>query len=547
MLTKRQLLQYVGSVAGAAGVYRTMAALGMLGVSSLTGCSSPASSQGPGDGRRVVILGAGIAGLTAAYELSEEGYTCEILEATSRAGGRNLTARGGDVLEEFSNRQRVEFDEADYLYANMGPARLPYHHETILDYCKQFGVELEVFTNDNRAAFFHGRNSFGGMRVTARQYYTDQRGYIAELLAKAVNSDNLDTELTGDDRENLLDMLRSFGALDSNNEYGGSSRAGTEGDYLHVGLGMNNEATQVAHYSLKEILGMDFDSGDRFYPIRFTQGLDQNPTLFQPVGGMDRIVDAFVREVRANGVDIYYDTVVDEIMNMADGGVTIRASDNSSSPSTPWEMDYDYAICTIPAPVLDGITNNFAERTKEVIRAAKFSKAFKIAFQAPRRFWEEDHHIFGGISWTSFNGITQIWYPSNGYHKPKGVILGAYSFGEPGGWGEEGSKIFAPLTPPKRLEKAIEFGKEVHPHYREMLTVNGRLNGISRVWSEVPYQLGGWPLEGAPALIPLRDANGVIKDGNVYFAGDQASLLHGWQEGAALSALQAVDAIRNGA
>jgi len=41
MLTKRQLLQYIGSAAGAAGVYRTMAALGMLGVSSLTGCSSP--------------------------------------------------------------------------------------------------------------------------------------------------------------------------------------------------------------------------------------------------------------------------------------------------------------------------------------------------------------------------------------------------------------------------------------------------------------------------------------------------------------------------
>ena len=104
----------------------------MLGVSSLTGCSSPASSQGPGDGKRVVILGAGIAGLTAAYELSKVGYTCEILEATSRAGGRNLTARGGDVLEEMNNTQRVDFDREDYLYANMGPARLPYHHETIL-------------------------------------------------------------------------------------------------------------------------------------------------------------------------------------------------------------------------------------------------------------------------------------------------------------------------------------------------------------------------------------------------------------------------------
>lgn len=65
------------------------------------------------------------------------------------------------MLEEINTTQTVGFDAADYLYANMGPARIPYHHQAILGYCKQFGVELEVFTNDNRAAFFHGANSFG--------------------------------------------------------------------------------------------------------------------------------------------------------------------------------------------------------------------------------------------------------------------------------------------------------------------------------------------------------------------------------------------------
>ena len=543
MLTKRQLLQYVGSVAGAAGVYRSMAALGMLGVSSLTGCSSgSAVSQSMGDGKRVVILGAGIAGLTAAYELAKMGYTCEILEATSRAGGRNLTARGGDVLEEINNTQTVGFDEEDYLYANMGPARIPYHHQAILGYCKQFGVELEVFTNDNRAAFFHGTNSFGGRPVTARQFHTDQRGYIAELLAKAVHGGHLDGELTGDDKENLLAMLRSFGALDGNDMYSGSSRAGTEGEHVHAGLGVGNDGMKVMPRSLQEVLGLDFDSGDKFYPTRFAHGLNQNPTLFQPVGGMDKIVDAFQREVLAQGAVIHYDMVVEKIENMSGGGVTVRTLDNLSKDRTFWEADY--VVCTIPAPVLVGIANNFSDRTNEVIQTTEYSKAFKIAFQAPRRFWEEDDHIYGGISWTSFNGVTQIWYPANGYHRQKGVILGAYSFGEPGGWGGEGSRIFAPLTPGERLEKAIEFGEKIHPGYRDKLTENGRLNGVSRVWSEVRYQLGGWPLDGSPAMNPLRDADGVIRDGAVYFAGDQTSELHGWQEGAALSALAAVDAIQ---
>ena len=70
-----------------------------------------------------------------------------------RAGGRNLTARAGDVIHEVDSRQWVDFDHEDHLYANLGPARIPYHHRIILGYCKEFGVELEMFTNDNRAAF----------------------------------------------------------------------------------------------------------------------------------------------------------------------------------------------------------------------------------------------------------------------------------------------------------------------------------------------------------------------------------------------------------
>ena len=90
-------------------------------------------------------------------------------------------------MEEFNSTQRVEFDDDEDLYANMGPARIPYHHETILGYCKDLGVSLEVFVNDNRGAFFQSPGSFGGMPVRGRELHAAQRGYIAELLSKAVN------------------------------------------------------------------------------------------------------------------------------------------------------------------------------------------------------------------------------------------------------------------------------------------------------------------------------------------------------------------------
>ena len=186
IMTKRGFLQALGAVAGAEAVYRAMQAFGLMGTGSAH-AAAPDLPAGAGAGRTVAILGAGISGMAAAYELSKAGFRCVVLEATERAGGRNLTVRHGDMLEETDSRQTVGSDGDSHLYANMGPARIPYHHRAILGYCKEFGVELEVFTNDNRAALFHNAERFGGGTVTGRQVSTDTRGYVAELLAKAVN------------------------------------------------------------------------------------------------------------------------------------------------------------------------------------------------------------------------------------------------------------------------------------------------------------------------------------------------------------------------
>ena len=124
----------------------------------------------------------------------------------------------------------------DHLYANLGPTRLPYHHRAILGYCKEFGVELEVFTNDNRATLLHNQNSFGGKPIVTRRITTDTRGYIAELLAKAVNHKALDSELTSDDKERILSMLVKYGDLDPDYLYTGSSRNGYRGQQVNAGL-----------------------------------------------------------------------------------------------------------------------------------------------------------------------------------------------------------------------------------------------------------------------------------------------------------------------
>ena len=510
-MSKRAFLQAVGAAAGVGAVYRSMEALG-LARTGTAHAARPDLPRGSGAGRSVAILGAGIAGMTAAHELSKAGYRCTILEATDRAGGRNLTVRAGDVIAEVDSRQRVAFADGEHLYANLGAARIPHHHRTILGYCKDFGVALEVFTNDNRAALYHNVDRFGGQPVTGRRVVSDMRGYIAELLAKAVGTTSLDSALSEEDKERVLEMLVRYGDLDEDRRYRGTKRGGYRGARVNAGLkpGAFDDPLDFA-----ELLKSDFWR----FKLHFHEFLNQNPTLLQPIGGMDAIARAF--EQRVGGL-IRYRSIVEEIRKTGDG---VRIVYRTGPDGAAAALEADFAICAIPAPVLKDIANDFAPRTRAAIGSLAFLPAVKVAFQTRRRFWEDDHAIYGGASWTD-QDITQIWYPSHGYHRDRGVILGAYS------WRGEPALRFEGMAPEKRLKAAIAQGQLLHPGYAAEIET-----GIGRAWGKVPFQKGGWPdADEAPEALHEPD-------GSIYFAGDQVSALPGWQEGAALAAHAAVAAI----
>ena len=256
-IARRKFLENIGKAAGTTAMIRAMTAMGIgIGVSScgsssaespaaqtnsftqpisLGSYSSPKSAR-PGDwpansgaGKSVVILGAGIAGMTSAFELQKLGYSVSIFEATNRAGGRNRTIRSGDVVNELTTSQTCDFDVNGELYFNPGPARIAHHHEFLIGYCREFNVSLENFTNDNRAALLHSPSAFGGAPQVAKTVFSDIRGNISSLLASAINQNALDQTLTSEDKANILSMLKNYGDLDSNYAYSGSSRAGFSG------------------------------------------------------------------------------------------------------------------------------------------------------------------------------------------------------------------------------------------------------------------------------------------------------------------------------
>jgi monoamine oxidase len=140
-------------MAGGAGVlYATMSAMGLTPAAADTpDFVAPGSGDLHGRRHSVVVLGGGMAGLTAAYELRKAGYQVAILEARNRPGGRNWTVRGGTEETDLKgNTQTATFSNDQYV--NPGPARIAQHHVT-LDYCRELGVPIEPFVNQNAAAY----------------------------------------------------------------------------------------------------------------------------------------------------------------------------------------------------------------------------------------------------------------------------------------------------------------------------------------------------------------------------------------------------------
>ena len=528
-MRRREFLTAVGKAVGSSAMLRTMAAMGIG--TSLASCGSSSAAPGtapnpppppppvmqsprPGDwpanvgiGKSVVILGAGIAGMTAALEMTRLGYSCTILEATARAGGRTRTIRAGDVVNETDSSQVCMFDFDNDLYFNPGASRIPHHHEILLGYCREFGVALETFTNDNRAALLHSTTTFGGQPVIARRIHADSRGNIARLLALAINQNALDQELSVTDQANVLTMLRQFGDLDGSDDYSGTGRAGFPGQ---EDKGSRQRGEMVNPFALQDLVN------ETFWQQRqdFAHRLDQQATMLQPVGGMDRISNAFEARVVQ---DIIYEAEVKEIRKIANGARIIY-----QRLGTSIMLDADYCICTIPASVLRNIPNDFAAAHQAEITNFGYSTAGKIAFQS-RRFWEQDHNIYGGISWTT-QDITQIWYPNNGFGQANGIVVGAYIFGGPA------ANNFSNQTPQTRISTTVTQANVLHPEFGGAAS-----RGISVSWPKIPFQLGAWGTSNPGILL--------TPDENIFFAGEHLSILQGWQEGAILSAYNAIDLV----
>jgi monoamine oxidase len=518
--TRREFLMRVGQAGGYGAAFLTMQHLGLMAVPEASAMPL-AMETGSGNGTKVVILGGGIAGLVAAYEMGKAGYSCTVLEARPRPGGRNWTVRNGTKIE-FKNgvSQTASWEDASYF--NAGPARLPSTHKTMLGYCKELGVPLEVEVNTSRSSLLQSDAAFGGKAIEQREAINDTRGHVSELLAKCIRKDALDQEISKEDREKMLTFLRTYGDLKADYSYTGSERSGVS---RLPGAGPDTEVLRPP-LDMHALLDADFWQG-----MLFEEMFDMQATMFQPVGGMDRIPYAFAAKL---GDIVQYGAPVQEIRK-TEQGVRVGYTDSKSGATKTIEADY--CICALPITILKTIPNDFSPRVKQAIAEVGYDSAYKVAWES-RRFWEQDYNLYGGLSFVVKGPVNLLWYPSWKLFSDKGVLVAGY--------GVENYSEFGKLpSVAAKVDASRAAVEKLHPGHGKELK-----NPMYVNWGEIPYNLGSWVGRG-PNYVPGRAMQyyeGPYKefiqpDDRIYFSGDHCSHIIGWQEGAALASHRAINMI----
>jgi monoamine oxidase len=232
---------------------------------------------------------------------------------------------------------------------------------------------------------------------------------------------------------------------------------------------------------------------------------------------------AFGREL---GPLIRYNAKVIDI-HQDEHGISATFEDTAASMSRH-TVTADWCVCTIPLSILGQIPLNVGRPMADAISAVPYASAVKVGLQFKRRFWEQDEQIYGGISYTDLP-ISNISYPSTGYFGDgKGVLLGAYV------WGLDAME-FTAMTPEQRVKKAVEYGSQIHAQYPHEFD-----NGVAVAWHRSPFTLGCFGIWSEDARAKHYD-NLCRLDGRIVLAGEHASFIPGWQEGAVTSALDAID------
>jgi len=443
--------------------------------------------------KRVIIIGGGIAGLVAAFELVRQGHEPLILEAQHRVGGRVRTIR----------------DFAPGLYAEAGAMRIPRVHDLTLAYCDLFGLELRPFVMGNPKTLV---------------YINGQRMTVEEADA---NPDKLPFDLADHEKGKTWTALWNEATAEFREQY---EKGGQESldELLH----------QYDQYSTREFLVMrGFSEGAlELYGVMSFREANMNAAVVEQ---LREIVGRSFEDMQeiAGGMDLLPRAFYENLKPYVRFGAAVTAIEQSPEsvtvhyrgPAGRSSVTGDYAICAIPFSVLrdvETLGTPFSRPKQKAIRELNYNASGKILFQTRHRFWEDEDGIVGGTTVTDLP-IRRICYPSfSDPNEERGTLLASYT------WGQDALRWGA-MDAEDTIEQALEDVAQIHPSITSEFEV-----GAVQNWYDDPWARGAFALFEPEQQTRLQESI-VAPEGRIHFAGEHTSLYHAWIQGALESGIRA--------
>ncbi|XP_040490264.1 L-amino-acid oxidase isoform X2 [Ursus maritimus] len=446
--------------------------------------------------QRVIVVGAGAAGLVAAKVLSDAGHKVTILEADNRIGGRIFTYR----------------DRKTGWIGELGAMRMPSSHRILHELCKSLGLNLTKFTQYDENTWIEVNN-------------LKLRNYVVEKMPEKLGY-KLRPREKGHSPEEIYQMalnralkdLKTLGCRKAMKKF----ESHTLLEYL---LGEGNLS-----YPAVRLLG-DVMSKDGFFYLSFAEALRAHSCLSDRlrysriVGGWDLLPRALLSSL--SGPVLLHAPVVAITQGTHEVRVHIASSRRARSLKA---MTADVVLLTASGPALQRITFSppLSRRRQEALRALHYVPATKVFLSFRRPFWH-DEHIEGGHSSTA-RPSRVIFYPPPG---EGALLLASYTW-------SDAAASFAGLSPEDAMRVALDDVAALHGPIVYRLWDG---SGIVKRWAEDPHSQGGFVVQ-PPTLWPEDKEEGPDYDwavpyGRIYFAGEHTAYPHGWVETAVKSALRA--------
>lgn len=475
-LTRRDLLKH--------------AALSLPALATLPALAQPALAADPprprAAPRKVIVVGAGLAGLAAAYELNLRGHEVTVLEAQGHPGGRVRTLR-----EPF----------ADGLYAEAGAMTFSNHYKHFLRYVETFKLPAVAVTRQPLAAVYHLR----GKRLVVKPGEKPAWPYDLKPEERGLNPLELVNRYFGA-AETLGDPTAPAWRLDAFKRFDDVTLA----DFLKR-QGASSEAVALLGDTMWWGYGWSEGSAlHRLISDLFLFLLSERVQTLQ--GGNDQLPKAFAAALREK---IWYGAPVSEIRQEA-GRVRVAFRQGGAERT----LEADRLICTVPVPALRRIeiTPELPERKRRIFQQLEYIPVTRVYAQSRRRFWADAGEAGGAATDLPIRLVAEhpIVRPADAGPR---AILEAHPKGV------DAERLDA-LSPDARLALAVENLEKVHPGFRGHYE-----GGTSYSWGTDPWAGGGYP-RWKPGQLTGWLPELVRAEGRIHFAGEHTSVLSRTMEGA---------------